>query len=38
LTARQRAGRVLLAAAAVALIGLIVILHVTGVLGPGAHG
>jgi hypothetical protein len=38
LTARQRGVRVLLIAAVVALIALMIILHVTGVLGPGAHG
>jgi hypothetical protein len=38
LTARQRGVRVLLIAVVVALIALVVILHVTGVLGPGAHG
>ncbi len=38
LTARQRAVRVLLIAAAVAAVALMIILHATGVLGPGAHG
>jgi hypothetical protein len=38
LTARQRTVRVLLIAVVVAVIALIVILHVTGVLGPGTNG
>ena len=38
LTARQRTVRVLLIAVVVAVVTLIVILHVTGVLGPGTNG
>ena len=35
---RQRALPVLLIAAVVALIVVMIVLHVTGVLGPGDHG
>jgi len=38
LAARQRALPALLIAAVVALIVVMIVLHVTGVLGPGDHG
>jgi hypothetical protein len=38
LTARQRAVRVLLIAAVVALVALMITLHAVGVMGPGTHG
>jgi len=38
LTARQRRARVLLIVVAVAAVLTMVILHITGVLGPGTNG
>ena len=38
LTARRRAVRVLLITVVAAAVALMIILHVAGVLGPGAHG